>query len=73
MARQLTNEQVLLKGIKTLNHLEQAILRERLLAVAEETLKEAKKNPEEYGKGFFAPGLIEQTMEKIINVFDFKN
>ena len=51
--------------IKNMDDVQLALVRERLLHVAEMTLSDLKLNPHKYKNGIIAPGLIESTMQKI--------
>ena len=53
--------------IKDLNHVELALLRERVLHICELTLQDLKLNPHKWNRGFIAPALVESTMNKCIN------
>jgi hypothetical protein len=52
--------------IKDLNHVELALLRERVLHICELTLQDLKLNPHKWNRGFIAPALVESTMDKCI-------
>ena len=52
--------------IKDLNHVELALLRERVLHICELTLQDLKLNPHKWNRGFIAPALVESTMNKCI-------
>jgi hypothetical protein len=52
--------------VKDLNHIELALLRERILHVCELTKQDMKLNPHKWARGFIAPELIEATMDKCI-------
>mgnify|MGYP000238464411 CR=1 FL=1 len=53
--------------IKDLNHVELALLRERVLHICELTLQDLKLNAHKWNRGFIAPALVESTMNKCIN------
>jgi hypothetical protein len=53
--------------IKDLNHVELALLRERVLHICELTLQDLKLNAHKWNRGFIAPALVESTMHKCIN------
>jgi hypothetical protein len=52
--------------IKDLNHVELALLRERILHICELTQQDLKLNPHKWNRGFIAPALVESTMDKCI-------
>ena len=52
--------------IKDLNHVELALLKERVLHICELTLQDLKLNPHKWNRGFIAPALVESTMDKCI-------
>ena len=66
MAKQKTNEQRLRAFLKDINGIEAAILRERLLKIAEVTKQSIKAEPEAYAKGFIHVSLFESVCDKII-------
>ncbi len=69
----MSNEKVLIAGIKTLNSFDLALLRERILTIAEMTLKAVDENPEKFDAGLVTSGQMRISMENIKNAFDFKN
>jgi hypothetical protein len=52
--------------VKELNHVELALLRERILHICELTKQDLKLNAHKWNKGFIAPALVESTMDKCI-------
>jgi hypothetical protein len=52
--------------VKDLNHIELALLRERILHICELTKQDMKLNPHKWSRGFIAPELVEATMDKCI-------
>jgi hypothetical protein len=52
--------------IKDLNEIETAVLRDKILKVAEMTKSDLKLNADKYNKGIISPHIIESTMDKTI-------
>ena len=52
--------------VKDLNHIELALLRERILHICELTKQDLKLNAHKWARGFIAPELVEATMDKCI-------
>ena len=55
------------KLVQNLSPIESAILRERILAICENTKGDMELFPEKYEKGIIAPRLYIETMDKCIN------
>ena len=52
--------------IKDLNEIEIAVLRERMMKIAEMTKSDLKLNSHKYNNGLISPHIIESTMDKTI-------
>jgi hypothetical protein len=52
--------------IKDLNEIETAVLRERIMKIAEMTKSDLKLNSHKYNNGIISPHIIESTMDKTI-------
>lgn len=65
MAKTKTNEQLLRGLLKDLNTYEAAILRERLLKIAELTRQDIKENPENYENFVCPPQIMIAVCDKI--------
>jgi len=52
--------------IKDLNEIETAVLRERIMKIAEMTKSDLKLNSHKYNNGIISPHIIEATMDKTI-------
>jgi hypothetical protein len=68
----MTNEKVLIAGIKTLNSFDIALLRERILTICDMTLKAVEEDPEQFDAGLITARQMKLSMENIKNAFDFK-
>jgi hypothetical protein len=68
----MTNEKVLIAGIKTLNSFDVALLRERILAICDMTLKAIDEKPEQFDAGLVTARQMKLSMTNIKNAFDFK-
>jgi hypothetical protein len=55
------------KLVQNLSPIESAILRERILAICEETKGDMELFPEKYERGIIAPRLLMESMNKCIN------
>jgi hypothetical protein len=67
----MKNEKALKSLIKELNHIEIALLIERVLLVMDLTLDDIKQNPEQWERHFIHPSLFEQLSEKVKKHLDF--
>lgn len=72
MANINNNKKALLEGIKMLNTFDLALLRERIIMVAEHTIKEVENNPDGYKNGFVAPAQLIKSMNNIKEAFKFE-
>lgn len=69
----LTNEQMLRSLLKEISGFEAALLRERLVKIAEITRKAIKDNPEAFTNPIVHPDMYEQLFLKIDKHLGFEN
>ena len=71
--RKSANEIALTKFIKSLNPIEEALIRERLLHIMELTINDIANHPKTWKNGFVNPQLYIDLNSKVKEHLDFEN
>ena len=67
-----TNDQMLIELIKSNNPLQNAMLRERIVAIMDLTVGSIKDEPEKWENGFIQPDLYLELGRNVQNIIGFK-
>ena len=73
MKKNLTNDQKLIKLIKTNSPMENALLRERIVKIMEITIEDIRENPDTWRRGFIAESLIVDLSNNVNKIIGFNN